>query len=163
LLNDLNDILDLKTRISNSYNKKREPNMNYLQNFCLLSGRVLLGLYFIIPGIQKITQFEKMSAYMQAHDVPLISLLLPLTILMQLSAGAAFIIGYKGKVAAFLLAGLTLVISIYMHNFWAMEEGVARGHELQNFIKNMAIMAGLLIVTAQGMGKFSVDNRQTQG
>jgi putative oxidoreductase len=136
--------------------------MNYLQNFCLLSGRVLLGLYFIIPGIQKITQFEKMSAYMHAHDVPLISLLLPLTILMQLSAGAALIIGYKGKVAAFLLAGLTLVICIYMHNFWAMEEGVERVHEMQNFIKNMAIMAGLLIVAAQGLGKFSVDNRQTE-
>jgi putative oxidoreductase len=81
---------------------------------------------------------------------------------MQLSAGAALIIGYKGKVAAFLLAGLTLVICIYMHNFWAMEEGVERVHEMQNFIKNMAIMAGLLIVAAQGLGKFSVDNRQTE-
>jgi putative oxidoreductase len=135
--------------------------MNYLENFCLLSGRALLGLYFIVPGIQKITQFGKMSAYMQTHDVPMTSLLLPLTIVMQLSAGALLIVGYKGKVAAFMLAGLTLIISIYMHNFWAMEEGVARMHEMQNFIKNMAIMAGLLIVTAQGMGKFSVDNRQT--
>ena len=133
--------------------------MQPIQTLCLLFGRFLLGMYFILPAIQKITEFGKMSAYMQAHDVPLISILLPLTILIQLTAGAALIVGYKGKFAAFILAGLTLVISIYMHNFWSMEEGVARMHEMQNFVKNMAIMGGLLVVVAQGTGKFSIDNR----
>ena len=133
--------------------------MNHIQTMCVLVGRFLLGMYFIVPGIQKITGFEMMTAYMQAHDVPFISVLLPLTIVIQLSAGAALIVGYKGKIAAFILAGLTLVISIYMHNFWGMEEGVARMHEMQNFIKNMAIMGGLLVVAALGTGEFSVDNR----
>jgi putative oxidoreductase len=133
--------------------------MNKLEPLCLLAGRFLLGLYFILPGIQKITAFDKMTAYMQAHEVPLISILLPLTIVIQISLGLALIVGYKGKIAAFVLAGLTLVISIYMHNFWAMEEGATRAHEMQNFVKNMAIMAGLLIMSAQGSGKFSLDNR----
>ena len=96
---------------------------------------------------------------MQAHDVPLIGVLLPLTILIQLAAGVALIVGFKGKFAAFILAGLTLVISIYMHDFWSMEEGVARMHEMQNFIKNMAIMGGLLVVAGLGTGKFSIDSR----
>jgi uncharacterized membrane protein YphA (DoxX/SURF4 family) len=46
-----------------------------------------------------------------------------------------------------------------MHNFWAMEEGVARMHEMQNLIENTAMMTGLLFVTALGTGKFSLDNR----
>lgn len=133
--------------------------MQPIQTLCLLFGRFLLGLYFILPAIQKITDYENMSAYMQAHDVPLISILLPLTILIQLTAGVALIVGFKGKFAAFILAGLTLVISIYMHNFWSMEEGVNRMHEMQNFVKNMAIMAGLLVVAALGTGEFSIDNR----
>ena len=133
--------------------------MQHLQTMCVLVGRFLLGMYFIIPGIQKITDFENMSAYMQAHDVPLIGVLLPLTILIQLAAGTALIVGFKGKLAAFILAGLTLVISIYMHDFWGMEEGVARMHEMQNFVKNMAIMGGLLVVAGLGTGKFSIDNR----
>lgn len=54
---------------------------------------------------------------MEAHNVPMISVLLRLTILLQISAGAAIIAGYKGKIAAFMLAGLTFVISIYMHDF----------------------------------------------
>jgi len=44
------------------------------------------------------------------------------------------------------LAGLRLLISLFMHNFWAMEEDVQQAHEMQNFIKNLAIMAGLMYV-----------------
>ena len=35
-----------------------------------LTGRALLGLYFIIPGISKVTGFAGMSEYMAAHGVP---------------------------------------------------------------------------------------------
>jgi putative oxidoreductase len=133
--------------------------MNYLENACLLAGRLLMGIYFILPGIQKITDFEKMTAYMEVHNVPIITVLLPLTILLQLAAGAAIIVGYKGKIAAFILAGLTFVITIYMHNFWDMAAGMEKVHELQNFFKNMGIMAGLLMVVSLGTGKFSLDNR----
>ena len=134
--------------------------MNYLENFCLMAGRILMGAYFILPGIQKITDFGMMSSYMEEHSVPMIPVLLPLTILLQISAGVAIIVGYKGKIAAFILAGLTLVISIYMHDFWDMAEGIEQTHELQNFVKNMAIMSGLLIVAAVGTGKFSLDNKR---
>ena len=51
-----------------------------------------------------------------------------------------------GQLMAFILAGLTLIISLFMHDFWGMEEGLQRAHEMQNFVKNMAIMAGLLYV-----------------
>ena len=47
---------------------------------------------------------------------------------------------------AFVLAGLTLVINVFMHDFWNVYEGTDQGHETQNFIKNLAIMAGLLYV-----------------
>ena len=132
--------------------------MTYLKNACLLAGRLLMGAYFILPGVQKITGFDETTSYMEAHSVPMVSVLLPLTILVQLSAGAAIIVGYRGKFAAFILAGLTFIISIYMHDFWSMAKGMEQAHELQNFIKNIAIMSGLLIVAAQGTGKFSLDN-----
>ena len=54
--------------------------------------------------------------------------------------------GYKTQLMAFLLAGLTLVINLFMHDFWNMSEGVQQAHEMQNFIKNLAIMAGLMYV-----------------
>lgn len=116
------------------------------QRVILLIGRGLLGLYFIVPGIGKITGFSAMSEYMAAHGVPFIPVLLALTIVLQLGCGAALVAGWRTQLMAFVLAGLTLVISLFMHDFWAMEEGLQRAHEMQNFIKNMAIMAGLLYV-----------------
>tara|TARA_R110000737_G_scaffold34894_5_gene53584 strand:- start:14097 stop:14504 length:408 start_codon:yes stop_codon:yes gene_type:complete len=133
--------------------------MNIFETPCLLGGRLLLGLYFILPGLQKIVSFDAMSQYMAQHNVPVVTPLLVLTIVLQLSAGLAIIVGFKGRIAAFILAGLTLVISVFMHNFWNLPEGGNVAHETQNFVKNMAIMAGLLILSARGTGPFSLDNR----
>jgi len=133
--------------------------MTPYQNMCLLAGRFLLGIYFILPGISKITNFAGTSAYMAQHDVPMIPVLLVLTIIIQLGAGAAIIVGFQGRLAAFLLAGLTLVISIAMHHFWDLEDGVAKTHETQNFFKNLGIMAGLLVVAGLGTGAYSLDRR----
>ena len=121
-------------------------NLVNAQRAMFLTGRGLLGLYFIIPGISKITGFAGMSEYMAAHGVPFIPVLLVLTIILQIGCGASLVAGWRTQLMAFLLAGLTLVISLFMHDFWAMEEGLQRAHEMQNFIKNMAIMAGLLYV-----------------
>lgn len=116
------------------------------QRMLLLAGRALLGLYFVLPGITKITGFSDMSAYMAAHGVPFIPVLLVLTIVIQIGGGLSLMAGYKTQLVAFLLAGLTLIISVFMHDFWSMEEGLQRAHEMQNFVKNMAIMAGLMYV-----------------
>jgi len=127
-------------------------NTQPFERLVLLIGRGLLGLYFILPGISKITGFAATSEYMAAHGVPLISVLLVVTIVIQIGGGLALMFGFKTQLVAFVLAGLTLVISIFMHNFWVMEEGLERNHEVQNFVKNLAIMAGLLYVAGARLG-----------
>ena len=116
------------------------------ERLVLLTGRCLLGLYFILPGISKITGFAQTGEYMAAHGVPLIPVLLPLTIAIQIGGGLALMFGFRAQLVAFGLAGLTLIINVFMHNFWVVPEGLERSHELQNFVKNLAIMAGLLYV-----------------
>ena len=76
----------------------------------------------------------------------MVPVLLVLTIVIQIGGGLALMFGFKARLVAFVLAGLTLVISVFMHNFWVMPEGMERDHELQNFVKNLAIMAGLMYV-----------------
>jgi putative oxidoreductase len=116
------------------------------QRVLMILGRSLLGLYFIVPGITKVTGFAAMSAYMADHGVPLIPVLLVVTIIIQIGGGACLAAGYRTQIMAFVLAGLTLLISLFMHDFWTYEAGMEKAHEMQNFIKNMAIMAGLLFV-----------------
>ncbi len=128
-----------------------------LQRPLLLAGRALLGIYFIIPGISKVTGFASTSAYMTEHGVPLVPLLLVVTIILQIGGGISLLIGYRTQLVAFVLAGLTLVISLFMHDFWNYEEGIEQRHELQNFIKNLAIMAGLAFVAGSPAAQRSPD------
>ena len=129
------------------------------ENLCVTTGRVLLGIYFILPGINKITDFAGNSAYMAEHGMVLIPFFLVLTIIIQVGGGVAMVAGFRTKFIAFILAGLTLVISLVMHDFWTMEPGLQTSHETQNFVKNMAIMAGLLVAAGLGGGAWSLDKK----
>ncbi|NNL57648.1 MAG: DoxX family protein [Pseudomonadales bacterium] len=122
------------------------------------SGRVLLGLYFIGPGLMKVFGFESSANYMAYHGMIFIPFFLVLTIIIQLGGGLALVAGYQTKIVAFTLAGLTLAISIVMHDFWTLPAGeLQTAHETQNFVKNMAIMAGLLVTAGLGGGSWSLD------
>jgi len=49
-----------------------------------------------------------------------------------------------------------------MHDFWTLPAGeLQTGHETQNFVKNMGIMAGLLVTAGMGGGAWSLDNRKS--
>lgn len=131
-----------------------------LENLSTTTGRVLLGLYFIIPGITKITGYEGTSQYMADHGMAFIPFFLILTIIIQIGGGLSLVAGWQTKAIAFVLAGLTLVISMVLHDFWTMPAGeLQTGHETQNFVKNMAIMAGLLAVAGLGGGAWSLDRK----
>lgn len=124
--------------------------MDTLQTALTLTGRCLLGLYFLVPGVMKIVGYEATADYMAAHGMVLIPFFLILTIVIQVGGALCLFAGYRVQPVAFVLAGLTLVISLVMHDFWTMEAGLQRQHETQNFIKNLAIMAGLLVLAGGG-------------
>ena len=115
-----------------------------LQTYIGLAGRVLIGVYFLIPGITKVTNFQGTADYMRDHGMIFVPFFLVLTIIVQLAGAAMLITGYRVAATAFILAGLTLVISLAMHDFWNVEAGIQQAHETQNFVKNLAIMAGLM-------------------
>lgn len=111
-------------------------------------GRGLLGLYFLYPGITKIPSYGFMVEYMTLHNIPFVTILLPITILLQVVLGLMLITGYRIKESAIILAILTLFINFGMHDFWNQYPNTDAGHELQNFVKNLGIFAGLLVLSA---------------
>ena len=111
-------------------------------------GRILLGFYFLLPGISKIPTYAGTTEYMLLHNIPLASILLPITIVLQVGLGVMLIIGYRIKESAIILGVLTIFINIGMHDFWNEYPNTDAGHETQNFVKNLAIFAGLLVLSA---------------
>ena len=62
-----------------------------MQATAFTMGRALLGLYFFIPGLTKITGYAATLDYMVLHNIPLPDILLPLTIIIQVGGGLALI------------------------------------------------------------------------
>ena len=120
-----------------------------LDNLFFIVGRSLLGLYFIGPGLGKIFDYASTLALMKMKGVPFTAALLPVTIAIQLLGGIYLVLGKNLRLTALILFGLTIIINIFIHNFWTLHGDPIQAHEIQNFIKNLAISAGLLILATK--------------
>ena len=130
----------------------KEYSMGWLKKLdstFFIVGRSLLGLYFILPGLSKVFDFASTLALMRMKGVPFSLVLLPLTIVIQLLGGIFLVLGRNLRLTAFVLFGLTIVINLFIHNFWALTGDPSQGHEIQNFVKNLAIAAGLLVLATK--------------
>jgi len=114
--------------------------------YIYLTGRVLIGLYFLIPGIFKILSFSEYIEIVTINGVPLPALSLILVILCQLIFGSSIILGRFLKIGSIVLAVNVVLFNFYIHDFWNVNDVINKNHELQNFIKNTAIIAGLLVL-----------------
>jgi putative oxidoreductase len=115
------------------------------------TGRILLALYFLYPGIMKFTQWERHIELMELHNMSMIPVLLALAGIIQITASIAILINKQIVISALALAGMVLIINLNLHDFWNTYEGVSTPHELQNFVKNLGIFAGLLLLAASNM------------
>ena len=116
-----------------------------LNNILYASGRVLLGVYFLLPGLGKIFTYSDNLILLASKGVPLSVISLPLTILIEISLGLFLIFGKYVRVSSLILFALTILINIFIHDFWNLS-GDIQAHEAQNFYKNMGVAAGLLIL-----------------
>ena len=130
--------------------------MDTRKDVAALLGRVLLALMFVWAGYGKITGYAGTAGWMASSGMPMVGLLLPLAILIELGGGIALIVGFKARWVALALAGFTLVASLIFHNFWAMTGDAVMTNTLF-FYKNVAVIGGMLMVFAFGPGRFSVD------
>ena len=116
-----------------------------LNNIMYASGRVLLGIYFLLPGLGKIFTYSDNLILLASKAVPLSVISLPLTILIEIGLGLFLIFGKYVRVSSLILFALTILINIFIHDFWNLS-GDIQAHGAQNFYKNMGVAAGLLIL-----------------
>ena len=117
----------------------------------LNTGRTLLALYFLYPGVMKFIDWDRGVALMELHNMVMIPVLLALAGIIQIFASICLILNKQVKTAALILAGMVLIINVNLHDFWNIYDGVDTRHEVQNFVKNLGIFAGLLLLAATEM------------
>ena len=115
------------------------------------TGRSLLALYFLLPGVMKFAAWDMHVTLMETHEMPMVPVLLALSGIIQIGASICLLINKQVAVCALALAAMVLVINVNLHDFWNVYEGVNAERETQNFVKNLGIFAGLLLLAAMNM------------
>ena len=121
-----------------------------------LMARILIAQLFVISGFGKLAAFPKTAAFMANAGLPMPELLLVLTIALELGGGVLLILGWKTRWVAAGLFGFTLLATIKFHAFWAVEPELIKS-DMNNFMKNLAIMGAMLYIMAYGPGPLSLD------
>src|SRR3954471_23026518 len=123
-----------------------------------LVGRILISAIFIVSGISKLTNVAGTAGYMTSAGIPHAEALAVFAGLCELAGGLAVLFGFLGRLAALGLFLFLIPTTLLFHRFWELE-GQEAQMQMVNFLKNLAVMGGLLMLYAHGPGRYSVDAR----
>ena len=115
-----------------------------------LIGRILLSALFLIEGIGKISMQEDVMMYMENYGIPGI-LFIP-AVILEILFPLLLIVGYKTKLAAFVMALFTFTVAIIFHTDFS------EGMQMIFFLKDLAIAGGFLMIFVYGANKISLDH-----
>jgi putative oxidoreductase len=129
-----------------------------VSNTAVLVGRILLATLFILSGFGKIAGYEGTAGYMASKGMPLVNLLLPAAIAVELGGGLLLALGYKARWVALAIFLFLIPTTLIFHAFWGIDPKDAATQQI-NFLKNVSIMGGMLMVFAHGPGRYSLDKQ----
>jgi len=121
-----------------------------------LIGRILLSAIFFFEAIDSALYFDKTKESMTHHGLTWNQdMLLYGAILFLLLGGTMVLLGYRSSLGAILLLMYWIPVTFIVHDFWAYPEDQIRLQKIL-FMKDMAIIGGLLMLLGKGSGRYSV-------
>ena len=131
------------------------------QSQMLLVGRILLGLLFLVAGIRKIMLYSGSVAYLTKLGFPAPEAMTVLAILIELGGASLLILGWQTRRVSWLLVLFVIIATAMAHRFWEFD-APQYANQMNHFLKNVAIIGGLLYVAVLGAGALSLDGKSTQ-
>ena len=117
-------------------------------------GRILISYIFVTSGLAKVFGWSGNVQYMSRHHLPMIPLLLSIALVIELAGSVCLITGFHARIAALIMALYLAAVTVSLHNYWAYSGDLASMQET-HFRKNLAIVGGLLMIAAQGAGRWA--------
>lgn len=121
----------------------------------MLAGRILFSIIFLMaaPGDFKGTTV----AYAAHQGVPLPAIAVPLAGIISIVGALSVLLGYKARLGAWLLVLFLIPVTLMMHNFWSVSDPATAQAQQVNFLKNISMLGGALLIAYFGSGPLSVD------
>ncbi len=124
-----------------------------MKNLIPLMARILLAAIFLMSGLGKIMEPTGTLQYMAAYGMPLTGLFLVGAIGLQVVGGISLLLGYKARWGSILLVVFLLPATLIFHTKFSDQI------QMIMFMKNLAILGGLLMVAYFGPGPLSLNAR----
>ena len=119
-----------------------------------LVGRVLIGLIFVMSGINKIADPQGTQQYMAAMGITTATTVLYAgAVFLEVAGGLSLLLGVWAKWGATALFVFMIPTTLIFHTSFGDQ------NQTIHFLKNLAMMGGLLYVAVYGSGRLSVDRR----
>jgi len=125
--------------------------MENLKDPSILAARILLVSTFVIMGYSKIGGYDGTVGYMESKGIP--GMLLPLVIAAEVVGGILIAVGFFSRWSALALAGFSVLTALLFHLDFADQ-----AQKIQ-FLKNLSIAGGMLMLFAVGPGKYAVNDK----
>lgn len=126
-------------------------------------GRAIFGGFFAFNGISHLQQTQGMAQYAAAKGVPAADRAVQATGLMLLAGGLSVVAGVKPRRGLATLIAFLLPVTLQMHRFWEEQDAQRRQTEMNNFLKNMALVgAALTMMQLREPWPASIDSMRTE-
>jgi len=109
-----------------------------------LLGRLIFGGFFVYSGLHHFQEKKVLAQYAAAKNVPLPDIAVTASGAMLMLGGASILLGVKPKIGALAIAGFLAGVSPMIHDFWRTEDSQQRQNEMAHFMKNIAMLGGVL-------------------
>ena len=121
-----------------------------------LIGRIFLSFIFLYDAYDSIFYFQETKTKMTEYGLTWNQdLLLYSSIFLLVLGGLLVLFGYRSSLGAILLLLYWVPVTFIVHSFWNDPEEIRRLQAVL-FMKNIAIIGGVLMVLVNGSGRYSV-------
>jgi putative oxidoreductase len=121
-----------------------------------LIARILIASLFLVIGVRKAMAFAGTAGYFAKLGFPMPEAMTVIAILIEVGGAILLIIGWKTRWVAWILSLFVLIAAFSAHRFWEVDAS-QMSDQLTQFLKNLAIVGGLLMLAAHGPGRTSAD------
>jgi putative oxidoreductase len=120
--------------------------------YVIVIGRVLLGLMFLISGLNKIVDPAGTQHYMTLMGMTWMTTFFYLgAVVVELAGSLSLLLGYRTRIGGWMLFLFMIPTTLIFHTHFADP------NQMIHFLKNLSVMGGLLYAAQYGAGRFSID------
>jgi putative oxidoreductase len=121
-----------------------------------LLARICIALIFLWEAWDSIANYESTKASMAGYNITSSQdFLLTSAIVLMILGGILVLTGYRSGFGALLLLVFYVPATFVMHSWWNDPIDIQREQSIL-FMKNIAIIGGLLMVFVNGSGRYSI-------